>query len=141
MSDPKPKRKATDYAGIAALITAIGGVATLLINQSHNEEKAALVQDSVLAVLQYRLEELEDQVDGLEHLVSELRIDLARGSGGVEPVEPVAAVVAEPPPPADPTALEDVVNKVRAKKAIRASDLRDLVQQTGRGLEAEDLAK
>lgn len=146
----KQKRKVTDYAGIAALVTAIGGLITLLLNQSHAEEKSALVQDSVLVVVQYRLEELEDQADDIEEELLALRFELSRRPGSrIAPrvpefaPEPAPEVVEDKPvaatKPRPEATLQSVVASVKARKPVTGKALRQIVQQMGRPLGAEDL--
>lgn len=148
--DPKPKKKPSNYTGIAALITAIGGLVTILVSQNHYEEKTSLVQDGILAVLQYRIGELEKMVAKQTEELVELRVELAARPGArvptTAPKPPAAAPVRDPrpkPPPeplkASTGVLDTLVQKVRAKKPVRVVDLQELVQQTGKSLAPADL--
>lgn len=146
----KPKKKVTDYAGIAALVTAIAGLATVLASQNHYEEKAALVQDGVLVVLQYRIGELEKMVGKQAEELVELRIEVAKRPGSTIPATapkpPATRPAADPPPEAPPAplkastgVLDTLVQRVRAKEAVRVIDLQELVQHTGKALAPADL--
>lgn len=141
--DPKPKRKVTNYTGIAALITAIGGVATMLINQSHAEQHAARVQDSVLAVMQYRLGRLEERLDRVAlapEAAKAIKPPPRPTESSLDEPETVVEVETSSEPVDTPErALADLIKKVRGKKAVRGSDLRNLVQQMERPLTAHDL--
>lgn len=64
MGEDKPKRKVTDYAGIAALITAIATCVGMLWNQSNQQETNKLTQESMFAIMDYRLK-LVEQVCGV----------------------------------------------------------------------------
>ena len=125
----------------------------MLVNQAQHEERASRVQESVLAVLQYRIGELEGEVSEVQDTLEAVRVELVRmdRSGGrkpasVAPESPVAATKAAggpdiPFPPSKPAegALGDVVRKVRAGKSIRASELGNMVQEIQRPLTAGDL--
>lgn len=144
------KKRTPNYAGIAAVITAVGGIVALFINQSHNDERAVLVEDSVLVLLQYRLGDLEDQVDGIEEEFLALRFELASRPGS-KIVTRAPEFAPEPPPEEDEVllpgapserperVLEKVVARIKAKKTVEGAELRNFVQQMGRPLVVGDL--
>ncbi len=58
-SSSKRSKRATDYTGIAALITAIATAVGLFINHNSQSENSKLVYDSMFAIMDYRLKVVE----------------------------------------------------------------------------------
>jgi len=148
-------KRSTNYAGIAALITAVTGGIGLLISQMSYETKNQAVQESVLLVVQYRIEKLERVVENQDREVVNLRIKLAARLGhrflpdgpqfDAEP-SPAPVGVSTPPPPLGkpegrPTSLEYLVDKVLGKSPVRMQDIQQLVEQRGAPLERSDLGQ
>lgn len=152
MSDAAPQRKArkkvTDYAGIAALITAIGGTVGMLWNQSHYEAKASMFDDSSFNILQYRLGEIEKANGKLQERIRVLELEMARRHGmrarpaprtPPAPVEGAAnSGVASALRPIPQTPQKALAEKVR-KKGVAAKDIRQYVEKANRPLLFEDL--
>lgn len=150
MSETKPRKKVTDYAGLAALITAVGTLAGILWNQDRAETQADMVQESTLAVLQYRLQELEADVDECLGMLDDVQREVwshhphsrpasepAPGASRAPAVESVGdaggegAELAEEP-------LHEALMKARKKSAVQLHEIKDYVQKANKPLSLED---
>ena len=149
------QKRPTNYAGIAALITAVTGSAALLLTQMDHENRTKAVQESVLTVLQYRIEQLERLVEKQDEEIVRLRIKLAARLGrrflpdGPELDEEAAPVTESrgaPPPSSAPIegqrhGMRDLITKVRGKATVNFQDIQQAVEQRGAPLERSDLER
>lgn len=157
MADEKPeksKKKVTDYAGIAALITAVTGVFVLYTRHQGGEKELADVQASTLVVIQYRLEQNDRRLERLEQRVEHLLLRFAmlpkpKGTSkpvSVEPESPPELILS---PPSDgardkaskalPEPPGGLVEKVRKNERIDLQDIQRYVQSEGRPMSLDDL--
>lgn len=155
MTEPKPKRKATDYAGLAALVTALATAAGIFWRQGQAEDTTAMVQDSAHAVVEFRLGSAEKEAADLRKRLRLIELKVAEAHGGPPPPAPRIGVTEAAGGVGGPTAVvmevdsggdeqtaeeakEELVKKVRKKAPVRVQDIRQYVEKSNRPLKLED---
>ncbi len=146
------KQTAKDYAGLAALVTAIGGIVSMLMSQATHQEHSNNVQDSVFAVLQYRVDQLELRcppfVAGGGYVSRTSHAPGHPESPPETPPEAAGAPVsgsttvdvgsAGEGATEDPTELRTHIHKkLKKQRALGMREIRDYVQKTGKALDVD----
>lgn len=156
----KAKRKVADYAGLAALITAVGATLGMFWNQgsqSRQASQSAKVQDSSFVVQQYRMQRAEQDIDRVLARVRVLELELARLHGRRPPELPLrsgsvgvkgaggttgGSGASDPSEPLDEDSDKEVlVQKVKSGKIVKPAEIRKFVQRTQGALKLEDLTQ
>jgi len=164
MVETRSKRFVQDYAGLAALVTAVGGLLSMFLSQSNQQDQTEDTQATILALLQYRLSVVEMQcgvatppqpmmmapvAESFEDFEdddwAEEGDDGAEGAGesSSEPAHAPVAAIAEPAPPPDapPSSEEpqrDLKRKLQAKRNLDLGDIQEYVRKSGKALRLED---
>ena len=150
-----PKRKVTDYAGLAALVTALATASGLFWKQGQAEDTSAMVQDSALAVVEYRLGEAERAASDMRDRLRVIELEMAHASGYPLPLAhrsdagedgdalsgDTVDVVEMDEDDYEQTveeAKEELVQKVRKRGSVRSKDIRQYVDKANRALALED---